>query len=184
MSNLKVVVGLGNPGLSYQYTRHNVGALLVQDFAQKYHFPDFKLEKKFQALCSRGQWQTQQLLLVLPQTFMNLSGESVQKILKFYNLEPQENLLAIYDDLDLAFGSYKATKSAPHGHNGVLSLKQQLGTLDFAQIRIGIDDRAGSRQIPAVDYVLQNFSIEQKNTLANEVFPQVTEELKLWLSKN
>jgi PTH1 family peptidyl-tRNA hydrolase len=180
----KLIVGLGNPGLSYARSRHNLGASWVQDWARVYRLPAFKKEAKFQALVTRGEVAGQNLILALPQTFMNLSGVSVAALLNFYKLRQSEDLLLVFDDLDLNFGRFKLSPSFPRGHNGVISVREKLGSLTGWGLRLGVDDREGKRVINSADYVLQNFSAEQLTCLSDEVFPSAREEvLHSWLLK-
>jgi PTH1 family peptidyl-tRNA hydrolase len=112
---------------------------------------------------------------------MNLSGESVARLLNFYKLDPMTALLVVFDDLDLPFGHYKLTTSLPRGHNGILSLKKQLSLSNFLVLRLGIDDRAGKRLAPPEDYVLQTFPQEQKKILVEQIFPTALKEVRKWL---
>ena len=122
---MKLFVGLGNPGVSYERTRHNAGALFLQKLQLDNCLPNWRLEKKFKALVSRGFLGKTEGLLLLPQTFMNLSGESVGAVLNFYRLQAEKDLVVIYDDLDLEFGRFKIGRQAPHGHNGIISVKEK-----------------------------------------------------------
>jgi PTH1 family peptidyl-tRNA hydrolase len=122
-----------------------------------------------------------EILLVLPQTFMNLSGESVRRLMNFYRLEQKTALLVVFDDLDLPFGHYKLTTALPRGHNGVLSVTKNLAGASFLGLRLGIDDRAGERLVPSEDYVLQPFPEQQKQVLWEQVFPAALEEVATWL---
>ncbi len=180
MKNLKVVVGLGNLGTQYQWSRHNAAWLMLDQFVATSKWSAFREEKKFQAEISRGLIDNTEIILVKPLTFMNLSGESVSKIVNFYKLTPATQLLLIYDDLDLNFGQVKLTKNSPHSHNGVLSVKQQLKTEDFWQIRLGVDDRQGLRTISAADYVLQDFLPAQRQALQTNIFDQVSQKIYEW----
>ena len=183
MTPNKILVGLGNPGCSFQQSRHNLGAICLENYARAYRFPPFKLEAKFQSLITRQKLFEHDVLIVLPQTFMNLSGQAVQSLMQFYRLDPQQDLLAVYDDLDLDFGHFKISTSSPQSHNGVLSLRTSLGVSDFHQLRLGVDDRRGRRQIPSADYVLQNFSPDQLQIITAEVFPAAQATIDSWLSK-
>lgn len=179
---MKLLVGLGNPGVSYERTRHNAGALFLQKLQLDNCLSSWRLEKKFKALVSRGFLGKTEVLLVLPQTFMNLSGESVFAALNFYRLQAKEDLVLIYDDLDLEFGRFKISRQAPHGHNGVKSVQEKLKINDFLQMRIGVDARGGERKIPGMDYVLQVFSPLELKKLREEIFSQAEAELeRQWL---
>lgn len=179
---MKLLVGLGNPGISYERTRHNAGALFLQKLQLDNCLPNWRLEKKFKALVSRGFWGKTESLLLLPQTFMNLSGESVAAALNFYRLQAENDLVLIYDDLDLEFGRFKIGRQAPHGHNGIKSVEEKLKTTDFLQARIGVDARGEERKISGMDYVLQVFSAVELQRLREEIFSQVETELEQkWL---
>ena len=175
------MVGLGNPGASYERTRHNAGFLFLDQLQQDYRFPNFKLEKKFRSLVSRGSLAPTDLLLAQPQTFMNLSGEAVSVICKFYRLQPEKDLIVVYDDLDLAFGEFKITRVSPHGHNGINHIVQLLKQKDFLQLRLGTDHRQGDRTISGMDYVLQPFTGAELVQLRQEIFPVALEKLRVWL---
>jgi PTH1 family peptidyl-tRNA hydrolase len=155
----------------------------VQDLARVYRWRAFKKETKFQALISGGELADQEVLLALPQTFMNMSGESVASLLRFYKLTLATDLLLVFDDLDLSLGRFKLGQSFPRGHNGVLNVQDKLGKLGWA-LRLGVDDRAGARVIGPAAYVLQDFSATQLSLLADEIFPQTrTEVITKWLLK-
>ncbi|MDO5561874.1 MAG: aminoacyl-tRNA hydrolase [bacterium] len=178
---MKVLLGLGNPGVSYEKTRHNAGFLFLDQLQQDYAFPNFKLEKKFHALISRGQLDEKEFLLAQPQTFMNLSGQAAATLIRFYRLLPEKDLVVIYDDLDLPFGEFKVTRVSPHGHNGVSNIIASLKQKDFLQLRLGTDGRAGERTISGMDYVLQPFSPAELMRLRQEIFPAALEKLRSWL---
>ena len=131
-----VIAGLGNPGKKYENTRHNMGFITVDQLAEKHNIKVDKI--KFKALVGEGRIAGQKVLLVKPQTYMNLSGESIREVMNFYKLEP-ENLIVIYDDMDIEPGKIKIRKKGSSGgHNGMKSIIQMLGTEEFSRIRIGI----------------------------------------------
>lgn len=172
---MQVIVGLGNPGTSYEKTRHNVGWMVLDKLAALTNAPRFQFEKKFQAQLSR----TPSRLLIKPQTFMNESGVAVRQALKFYTdfdtrrVPELRQLFVIHDDLDLELGSYKVHFGrGPKIHNGLSSLYQMLGTEQFWHVRVGVDSRGGDRSIPGREYVLKPFSPEEKNTL-DQVIPEI-----------
>src|SRR5690625_476168 len=133
---MKCIVGLGNPGKKYEKTRHNIGFMVVDELLSRY---GWKLtQKKFRGKFTLEHLNGEKLILLQPQTFMNLSGQSVQEVLDFYQIEI-ENLLVIYDDLDLPVGKIRLRESGGHGgHNGVRSLIDHLQTKKFKRIRLGI----------------------------------------------
>ena len=135
--NLILIVGLGNPGERYAQTRHNFGFMCVDAFA-KAHGLVWRKEDKFQAMVADGRLHGHKVMLVKPQTFMNLSGESVTKIALFYKVEAND-VWVLADDLDLPLGKIRVRDGgATGGHNGLASLAGELGTHEFARIRLGI----------------------------------------------
>jgi peptidyl-tRNA hydrolase, PTH1 family len=156
---VKLIAGLGNPGRTYAKQRHNVGFQVIDLLAQRH---DISVEKRsFGALVGKGVIEGEAVLLVKPQTFMNLSGESVQPILGYYRLSMEE-LIVVHDDLDLDVGSIKiVTGAGAGGHNGVRSIIQRLSGKDFCRVRSGIG-RPPKGWDPA-DYVLTKFSESEKD---------------------
>ena len=156
---MKIIVGLGNTGDKYNNTRHNVGFMVLDKFARENNL-SWKLHKKFKAELA----ECSGALLVKPQTYMNLSGESVRSILHFYKIlndDLPESLVVIHDDMDIDFGKYKiALDSRSAGHNGVQSIIDHLGTKNFQRIRIGIRTEE-KEKIPTEKFVLQKFSKEE-----------------------
>lgn len=161
-----VLLGLGNPGAKYQATRHNLG-FRVLDFLRAEDiesFSEFKLEPKFKAELATGIMNERKVLLVKPQTFMNLSGDSAQAILSFYKLAPA-NLIVIHDDVDLPFDVLRIRASGGSGgHNGVKDLIEKLGTENFPRIRIGVSNEWRER-MPTDEFVLAKFSAEEEKEL-------------------
>ncbi|MCD5380355.1 aminoacyl-tRNA hydrolase [Candidatus Gracilibacteria bacterium] len=165
-SKMKLIVGLGNPGKKYESTRHNAGFIFLDVFKQKHNFGDFIFESKFKAEVSTGRFNGEKALLIKPQTFMNLSGEALQKVASFYKID-LEDWVVIYDDKDMDFGKirFRETGSAG-GHNGIKSLIQYFGK-DFKRIKIGI---GYDSNYEVSDWVLGKFSEEQLIDLDNEVY--------------
>ncbi|MBP9718777.1 aminoacyl-tRNA hydrolase [Candidatus Gracilibacteria bacterium] len=181
---MKVIVGLGNPGKEYEQTRHNAGFMTVEKFSQQEGFDTFKKKTEFNAMVSEGTIGSEKVLLVLPLTFMNLSGQSIQKIAHFYKCAPQD-IIAIYDDLDLPLGTIRIRSSGSAGtHNGMKSMIQELGTEDFIRIRIGIESRGESApaQQETTDFVLGRFSKEEKKRF-DTASERVLDSLKVILEK-
>ncbi|MCA9374467.1 MAG: aminoacyl-tRNA hydrolase [Candidatus Gracilibacteria bacterium] len=163
-----IIVGLGNPGSQYQKTRHNVGFMALDMLAQKLNADDFKSEKKFNADISSADFHGEKLILVKPTTFMNLSGEAVQSISQFYKVEA-EDIIIVYDDLDLSLGQIRIRKSgSPGTHNGMKSIVQYIGS-DFPRIRIGIESRGETapKQQETSSFVLSPFLQEEEDLLAD-----------------
>ncbi len=167
-SKLKIVVGLGNPGSQYIQTRHNVGFMfldfLVGQLSHNSSGVKFASKSKLQAAVLR----VSNFLLIKPLTFMNLSGQAVQKVLKYYKAKNQlENLYVAHDDLDIQFGQHKINLGkGPRGHNGLLSIYQALGTDQFWHVRIGIENR--EQPIPGEKYVLQKFTNQEQQQLTQQ----------------
>ncbi len=137
VSEIKLIVGLGNPGREYESTRHNAGFWWVDEFAHAHKFT-FKAESKFHGLTARGQVHGHEVLLLKPQTFMNASGRALAALAQFYKIEPQ-HMLVVHDELDLPPGSAKLKLGGGHGgHNGLKDIIAHLGTRDFWRLRIGI----------------------------------------------
>lgn len=181
--NMKVIVGLGNPGPEYEKTRHNFGFIALDSL-----FPEarWKEERRFEALVAEYPGG----LLIKPQTFMNNSGRAVRKILDYYGLIPKnfglitkkdtdlsELLTVIQDDLDLDFGVCKiATNSGSAGHNGIKSLISHLKTQRFKRVRLGIKNELLKNPIPADKFVLQRFSSIEKEEFP-EIFQTISKNL-------
>lgn len=150
-----VIAGLGNPGEKYEKTRHNVGFDVIDVLADQYNIK--VKDKKCRALCGSGIIQGQKVLLVKPQTFMNLSGESIAGIMNFYKLDPKSQLLVIFDDISLDPGKLRVKrKGSAGGHNGIKNIIAGCGTQDFMRIKIGVG--AKPQDWDLADYVLSRFS--------------------------
>ena len=150
-AEIKLMVGLGNPGREYEATRHNAGFWWADEFAQA-HQCTFKAEGKFHGLAARGQVHGRELFILKPQTFMNVSGRAVGALAQFYKILP-ESILVVHDELDLPPGSAKLKLGGGHGgHNGLKDIIAHLGTRDFWRLRLGIG-HPGERS-DVSDYVL------------------------------
>lgn len=153
---MKFIVGLGNPTAQYAGTRHNIGFDAVTKLSDVYRI-EVK-EKKHKALCGKGIIAGEKVILVKPQTYMNASGESVHAVLDFYKAEPSD-LLVLYDDVCLAPGQLRIReRGSAGGHNGIKSIIAQLGTEEFARIRIGVGEKPEGWDL--ADYVLGRFPAE------------------------
>ena len=177
----KLILCLGNPGSTYQATRHNVGWLFGDFLAKTLSASELTDKKKFQALVRTVKRGEQQIIIAYPTTFMNDSGLAAAAIAQFYQLEASVDILVIHDDLDLELGRYKLTHKLPRTHNGLASVSEHLGTRDFACLRLGIDDRHGSRVIPALKYVLMPIPETARQLLETQVFPRASQEVIRWL---
>lgn len=151
-----VIAGLGNPGEKYEYTRHNAGFLVMDIIEEKTGIKVSRLKHK--ALTGTGTIAGHKVMLVKPQTYMNLSGESIREIMNYYKI-PTESLIVIYDDIDLPPGDIRIRKKGSAGtHNGMKSIVYQLGSDDFPRIRVGIGDR---RKGNLADYVIGSMTQEE-----------------------
>lgn len=164
-----IIVGLGNPGKKYENTRHNAGFLAVDALADKYGI--CISEKKHKALCGTGIIEGHKVVLVKPQTFMNLSGESVRAVMDFYKIDPEEEMLVIFDDISLAPGNLRIRKKgSAGGHNGIKSIIAHAGTQNFMRIKVGVGEKPSGWDL--ADYVLGHFS-EEDNDKLREIMPDI-----------
>ncbi|MVX58131.1 aminoacyl-tRNA hydrolase [Streptococcus danieliae] len=173
----KLVVGLGNPGSKYQQTRHNVGFQLVDHVAQKENIT-FKEDRIFQAEVASFFHRGEKIYLVKPTTFMNRSGLAVEALLAYYGLTA-EDLILIYDDLDMAVGKVRLrAKGSAGGHNGIKHIIHLLGHSDFLRFKVGIGRPAPQQSVP--NYVLGNFTAEEQIAMS-EALERVTDGLYHYL---
>ena len=150
-----IIAGLGNPDQKYQNTRHNIGFDVIDALAEKYNIN--MNERKHKAICGRGLVAGTKTLLVKPQTYMNASGDSIAEILKFYKLDAKENLIVIFDDINLAPGQIRIRKKgSAGGHNGVKSIIARCGLSDFSRIKVGVGGKPDGWEL--ADHVLGRFS--------------------------
>ncbi|MCH8518493.1 aminoacyl-tRNA hydrolase [Candidatus Gracilibacteria bacterium] len=172
---MKIVVGLGNPGKKYTLTRHNVGFLFLDYFQKREIFSDWKYESKFTADISQGSIAGEKILLLKPQTFMNLSGVSLQKVIQFYKLTA-EDVIVIYDDKDMDFGKIRIREiGSAGGHNGVKDIIKYLGG-EWRRIKIGVGKTPEGYKTS--DWVLSKFTEEERIDLDNEIFLKVYKEIQ------
>lgn len=170
---MKLIVGLGNPGPKYRLTRHNIGFLFI-DALVEVSGATRSYKSEFKAETQKIKFGDDQVIVCKPQTFMNLSGESVQPLLKFYNLA-MNDLLVVHDEVDQPFGAMKFQAKRGHGgHNGIRNIHQMLGTDDYARLRLGVgrppvfvdDDGEKTRgSMDVADWVLHNFSNDEMNKM-------------------
>lgn len=159
---MKLIVGLGNPGIEYSNTRHNIGFQLL-DFIIKEKDLDFNKEK-FNAKYCEYNVNGEKVFLIKPLSYMNLSGSVVSKFVSFYKILPKD-VLIIQDDLDMRLGRVKIVhNSSSGGHNGIKDIERCLGTRDYVRVKIGI---AKDKSMDTKDYVLGNFSLEEKQILVD-----------------
>ena len=156
-----LIAGLGNPGREYQTSRHNIGFMLVSHLAEKLGVTFTRVQSK--ALVTKSDNQGSKLILAKPQTYMNLSGQAVGSLVKFYKIQ-LDNLLVVYDDVDLPYGRIRMRPSGGSaGQKGMQSIINQLGTQEFPRMRLGIGRPPGSKG--AASYVLRDFSGEDADFL-------------------
>lgn len=174
-----IVVGLGNPGKNYEYTRHNVGWLAIDAFANKMGVKINRI--KFRALCGECTVDGKKILLMKPQTYMNASGEAIAEACNYYDVAP-DRVLVICDDVTLPFNRIRIRqKGSAGGHNGLKSIINCLGSDAFPRLRIGVSDR-GDPTTDLADWVLGSFSGTEKKKLAerfsdtNEIIPLMIAE--------
>ena len=151
-----LIIGLGNPGEEYKNTRHNVGRDTVLNFAKKNNFSEFSENKKLKSLVSEGKLEKHKVILMLPETYMNKSGEAASLGQKYFKVKP-ENIFVIYDDIDLPFGTIKISfNKNSGGHKGIGDVIKKLKTKEFYRIRLGINPTKKKKN--AMDVVLKKFS--------------------------
>ena len=157
MTDPYLLIGLGNPGREYKDTRHNIGFMFIDHLAEKIGARGMKVQSK--SIVTSGLFEETKLILAKPQTYMNLSGQSVQGLLHFYKI-PHTHLLVAHDDLDIPYGTIRIRPTGgPGGQRGMANTIELLGTKDFPRLRLGIG-RPPGRMDPK-DYVLQDFSKDE-----------------------
>ncbi|MBQ7581287.1 MAG: aminoacyl-tRNA hydrolase [Lachnospiraceae bacterium] len=173
-----IIAGLGNPKTEYKNTRHNVGFDVIDVLADKYQIPmDMK---KHRAICGKGMIEGEKVILAQPQTFMNLSGLSVQELVSYYKIDPASELIIVYDDIDLEPGQIRIRKQgSAGGHNGMKSVIGGLNTQDFIRIRMGVGDKP--KQYDLADYVLGHFTKEEREVV-DEAVIRATEAIHMILT--
>ena len=177
MENVFLIVGLGNPGAEYAKTRHNAGFLLVENLSAKWK-ADWTNERKFKARIAKAERNGKKVLLCQPQTFMNLSGETVGALKDFYQLPLAQILIAV-DDADLPFGEIRLRASGSSGgHHGLESIEQHLASREFARLRIGIGRKDGAREI--TNYVLGKFD-SSEGELLEKILERAANQIETWL---
>lgn len=165
-----LIVGLGNPGKQYEHTRHNVGFDVMDAIADKYNISIS--EKKHKALCGKGVIEGQKVVLAKPQTFMNLSGESVAELVNYYKLDPEEELLVIFDDICLAPGGLRIRKKgSAGGHNGVKNIIAQIGTQNFMRVKVGVGEKPKGWDL--ADHVLGHFDAADRGKVEDAIVDAV-----------
>ena len=170
------IVGLGNPGEKYEHTRHNVGYDVISIIAAKLDTPIKKL--KFQGTIGETIYKGQKLALIKPQTYMNLSGLTVQEAMNWYKLEPKDMLLLV-DDIDLPFGQVRVrAKGGPGTHNGLRHIVQCTGSGDFPRVRVGMG--APPPEWDLADWVLSKFQTEEERKIAFDAYMTAADAALCW----
>lgn len=175
---MKLLIGLGNPGIEYQEIRHNLGFQVIDYLADELNI---KLKKeKFRGLHATSTYLNQKIILLKPLTYMNNSGECIRDFVNYFQI-PLENILVIYDDLSLPLGSFRyRLQGSSGGHNGIKNIIECLGTQKFPRLKIGI----GSKQeILWKDWVLQKFSLEERREI-ERMLPILFDSMQKWIKNN
>ncbi|MCI8372219.1 MAG: aminoacyl-tRNA hydrolase [Lachnospiraceae bacterium] len=154
-----VIAGLGNPDKQYENTRHNIGFDAIDALAEKYNI-DISI-RKHRAYCGKGMINGNKVVLVKPQTYMNLSGESLRSVVDYYKIDPESELLVLFDDISLDVGQLRIRKKgSAGGHNGIKNIIANLNTQNFARIKIGVGEKP--KKMDLVDYVLGHFTKSER----------------------
>ena len=170
-----IIAGLGNPTQQYDHTRHNIGFDTITYLAARYHIT--MNTKKFQAICGTGVIEGQKVLLLKPQTYMNLSGNSIGEAVNFYKLDPATEVIVIYDDIALEPGYIRVRKKgSAGGHNGIKDIIAHLGTQEFQRIRVGVGEKPKDYDLAA--YVLGHFAAEDRKKV-EEAIAQAADAVEL-----
>ncbi len=161
-----IIAGLGNPTSQYEGTRHNIGFDVMDALAEKYNISIS--EKKHKALCGKGVIEGEKVLLVKPQTYMNLSGESIAEILNYYKVDAEEDFLVVFDDISLAPGNIRIRKKgSAGGHNGIKNIIAMTGTQNFKRIKVGVGEKPKGWDL--ADYVLGRFPDEDRKKVNDAI---------------
>ena len=173
-----IIAGLGNPDGRYENTRHNVGFEVIDILADRMGI--CADEKKHRALCGRGVLEGQKVILLKPQTYMNLSGESVRAAADFYKEEPK-NIIVIYDDISLEPGQLRIRgKGSAGGHNGIKNIIAHLGTQEFPRVKVGIGEKPKGMDL--ADYVLSHFSQGERESM-REAYKEAAEAVAVMVGQ-
>lgn len=161
-----IIAGLGNPGREYENTRHNTGFMVIDEAAGKYNIS--VTEKKHKALIGKGFIGGQKVIFVKPQTYMNLSGESIREVIDYYKIDEKSELIVISDDISLEAGAIRIRKrGSAGGHNGLKNIILHLGHDEFQRIRMGVGEKPPEYEL--IDYVLGRFNEEDSKLIAASV---------------
>ena len=178
VGEMKLFVGLGNPGKQYEHTRHNIGFEVIDECSRLFNIP--LDQAKHKGLYGMGFYRGEKILLLKPLTYMNLSGESIRAVVDYYQIDI-EDVVIIYDDLDLPVGKVRLRqKGSAGGHNGIKSTIAHLGTQEFNRIRIGINRPPKGMKVP--DYVLGRFTKEEQESVMDAV-KRSAAACEMWLDQ-
>jgi PTH1 family peptidyl-tRNA hydrolase len=173
---MKMVVGLGNPGKEYARTRHNIGFMVLDRIRKE--FTTSTERSRFRSNITEGTLGGEKVVLVAPQTYMNLSGHAVREARNWFHV-PNDDLIVVYDDMDLPFGTLRMRGSgSAGGHNGLQSIIEQLGTNEIARLKVGI----GRPRSGAVGHVLSRFGPEEEAALP-ELIDRSADAVRLWMDR-
>jgi len=177
---MKLIIGLGNPGKTYQRNRHNIGWRIIEAFGAMHGFEESTVGKKHKAETAEGELFGHKVMLVKPQTFMNLSGKSVASLVNFFKLNPSQDILVCHDDKDMLFGKLRErSEGGSGGHNGIKSITSSLGTEKFHRLKFGVGHE--DQQIPTDAFVLQNFSKEEEDEELTDLIDESVVLIEKWL---
>ena len=175
-----LIVGLGNPGKQYENTRHNVGFDAVDLLVDEYRVPSSG--KQHKAMYGKGVIAGQKVILAKPLTYMNLSGESVRALVDYYKINPEEELIVIYDDISLEPGKIRIRKKgSAGGHNGIKNIIAQLGTQNFQRVKVGVGEKPKGYDL--ADYVLGHFTGEERKVM-DEAADKAVEAIHMILTED
>jgi len=173
---MKIIVGLGNIGKEYENTRHNVGFMYVDYYIKETLKQDLNYKKRDNYYYQEININGEKTIVIKPTTYMNLSGEAIVKVKKWYKVEDAD-IIVVYDDIDLGIGNFRYRENGSAGtHNGMRNILSVLKTEDLKRMRIGIENRE-NKNIPLMDYVLTKFTKEEIDVLYNNVFKDVSNKL-------
>ena len=173
-----IIVGLGNPSKEYANTRHNIGFDVIDTLAENYHIP--VNDRKHKALIGKGVIEGNKVILAKPQTYMNLSGDSVRALTEYYKVDETSELIIVHDDISLDVGQIRIRKKgSAGGHNGLKSIIQQLGHDEFMRIKMGVGDKPKGYDL--ADYVLGHFNQEER-AMMEEATQHAIASIKLILA--
>lgn len=174
---MKVIFGLGNPGKKYENTKHNVGFMAIDNLAKRLSVDVWK--KAFDALVGEARYKNEKILLVKPETYMNLSGKAIWQVIDYYN-DQIEKFIVVYDDMDTEFGKIRfRPKGSSGGHNGIKSIISSINSQDFDRLKIGI----GQKKSDAVSHVLGEFSKQEKIVLEDTI-AHALDAIEMWLDND